>query len=153
MEQTPLDVVMAILADPKNIQNVAALTTPDVTYVSLNQTHPDLTKVMPWCGTWHGPETIVKTFVDVGRFWRVDAFDIDDKFFSGENVAIVGRFTYTSVVLSKTVTSPFAVFAKVKDGLCYYMQFMEDTLATTASFKSGGTWQIQSDPDGHLVEI
>lgn len=29
--------------------------------------------------------------------------------------------------MSKVANSPFAVFAKVKDGRCHYLQFMEDT--------------------------
>ena len=64
-----------------------------------------------------------------------------------------GRFTYKSSVLSKFVTSPFAVFAKCKDGRCSYLQFMEDTFATGASFRSGGTWQFLSNPNGERVEI
>jgi hypothetical protein len=33
------------------------------------------------------------------------------------------------------------------------MQFMEDTFATAASFRSGGSWKFQSDPLGGEVEI
>lgn len=64
-----------------------------------------------------------------------------------------GRFTYKSAVLSKVVTTPFAVFAKVEQGLCTYLQFMEDTFATGASFRSGGNWIFQSDPSGERVVI
>jgi hypothetical protein len=64
-----------------------------------------------------------------------------------------GRFTYRSQVLDKPVTSPFAVFAKVTDGRCHYLQFMEDTFATSASFRSGGTWKFRSDPDGREVVV
>jgi hypothetical protein len=39
-------------------------------------------------------------------------------FGQNENVAVFGRFTYTSTVLAKQVTSPFAVFAKVSKGRC-----------------------------------
>ena len=51
------------------------------------------------------------------------------------------------------MTSPFAVFAKVKDGKCTYMLFMEDTFATGASFRSGGSWTFHSNPDGPKVVI
>ena len=61
-----------------------------------------------------------------------------------------GRFTYKSIVLSKVVTTPFAVFAKVEQSLCTYM---EDTFATGASFRSGGTWRFQSNPNGEQVMI
>jgi hypothetical protein len=64
-----------------------------------------------------------------------------------------GRFTYRSTVLSKIVTTPFAVFARVEGGLCTYLQFMEDTFATGASFRSGGTWTFQSNPNGERVVV
>src|SRR6516164_6582114 len=146
-EPSPLDVINGILENPKDIKNVRTLTTKDVTYVSLNYSNPDLKKVMPWCGTSYGPESIVKTFVDVGRFWKVISFKREAIFSDGENVAVFGRFTYESTVLSKTVTSPFCVFAKVHNGLCSYMQFMEDTFATGASFRSGGKWTFRSNPN------
>ena len=148
MTATPSDVLTAILRSPKDIDQVRALCTADVTYVSLNHDNPDLHKIMPWCGTGTGPERNVKTFVDVGRFWDIETFRTEALFESGENVAMIGRFTYRSTVLSKAVTSPFVVFAKVRNGLCEYLEFMEDTFATAASFRSGGEWTFRSDPDG-----
>jgi uncharacterized protein len=72
-------------------------------------------------------------------------------FGSGEYPAMFGRFRYRSEVMSKVVNSPFAVFAKVKDGRCHYLQFMEDTFATSASFRSGGAWTFRIDPAGGEV--
>ena len=153
MNKTPLQVMSAILANPKDLANVKSLVTEDVGYVSLNYDNPELKKILPWTGTGPGAERIVKTFTDVGRFWKIEDFKIEAQFESGENVAIFGRFTYRSVTLGKAVTSPFAVFAKVRDGRCYYMQFMEDTLATASSFRAGGTWTFRSDPNGGEVTI
>jgi ketosteroid isomerase-like protein len=108
---------------------------------------------MPWCGTGHGVDAITKTFHDVSEYWRVDSFIPEAIFGEDENVAVFGRFTYTSTKLVKTVTTPFAIFCKVHDGKVKYMQFMEDTFATAASFRSGGSWKFQSDPRGGEVEI
>jgi uncharacterized protein len=153
MSLQPVEIVTSILSNPKSLDHVKPLVADDFTYVSLNYSDPDLTKIMPWCGTHRGVESLVKTFVDVGNFWRVESFSIEDAFGQGENVAVFGRFTYTSTVMSKTVTSPFAVFAKVRDGRCTYMQFMEDTFATGASFRSGGAWTFRSGPGGAEVTI
>jgi len=147
------EVVAAILKNPTDIENVRSLVAGDVTYVSLNYENPDLKRIMPWAGTSRGAESIVKTFVDVGRFWDIQAFKIEALFGSGENAAMFGRLTYKSKVLAKVVISPFAVFAKVSDGRCTYLQFLEDTFATSASFRSGGSWTFQSNPDGDLVTI
>jgi ketosteroid isomerase-like protein len=151
MPKTPSEVISLILENPKDLEHVRSLTSPDVTYVSLNYKNADLKKIMPWCGTSCGPESIVQTFIDVGRYWDVLAFEIQALFDSGENVALFGSFTYRSTVMKKTVTSPFAVYAKVQDGLCTYMQFMEDTLATSDSFRSSGTWTFRSNPNGEVV--
>ena len=107
MTQVPLDVVRAILGDPTDFDLVSGLVAEDAAYVSLNYDNPDLKKLMPWAGTGHGVRGIVETFVEVGRFWRKDAFEITDMFGSGENVAVFGRFTYTSVKIGRTVTTRF----------------------------------------------
>jgi hypothetical protein len=147
------EVLAAILDNPTDIEYVRSLTTDDVTYVSLNHDNPDLHRIMPWCGTSRGPESIVKTFVDVARYWEKQSFEVEALFGTGENAAIFGRFTYRSRVLSKLVTSPFCLHAKVTDGRCSYLQFMEDTFATGASFRSGGSWVFHSNPDGEEVII
>jgi uncharacterized protein len=134
MSLQPLDVVTSILSNPKSLDHVRPLVADDFTYVSLNYSDPDLKKIMPWCGTNHGVESLVKTFVDVGNFWRVDSFSVEAAFGQNEQVAVFGRFTYTSTVSGKQVISPFAIYAKVVGGRCTYMQFREDTFATGASF-------------------
>jgi len=151
MYSTPTQIVSEILSNPYDILKVKALVSDDFMYVSLNYRNDDLKSIMPWCGTNHGAASLVKTFTDVRRFWHIDSFSVEAAFGEGEHVAVFGRFTYTSTVLSRQVISPFAVFAKVADGRCTYMQFMEDTLATSASFKKSGTWTFHSDPDGTEV--
>jgi hypothetical protein len=150
---SPTEVLAEILKNPTDIEHVRALVSPDVTYVSLNYDNSDLHKIMPWAGTSRGPESIVKTFVDVGRYWEVQSFEPEALFGSEGFAAMFGRFTYRSIVLSKIVTTPFAIFAKVEDGRCTYLQFMEDTFATGASFRSGGNWTFQSNPNGEQVVI
>lgn len=153
MTLSPTAVMAAILENPTDIAHVRSLTTEKVEYVSLNHENSDLKKLMPWCGTQYGPESIVKTFVDVDRYWEKKSFTVEALFGADENVAIFGRFTYASRVLGKLVTTPFSIFAKVKDGKCSYMQFMEDTFATSASFRSGGSWTFRSNPNGEEVTV
>ena len=149
----PKETVQALLNDIRNPKIVEDLCVEDVTYVSLNYSNPDLQKIMPWCGTRHGVDAITKTFHDVSEYWSIDSFTPEAIFGEGESVAVFGRFTYTSTKLRKIVTSPFAIFCKVHGGKVTYMQFMEDTFATAASFRSGGSWKFQSDPRGGEVEI
>ena len=103
MALSPTEIVAAILDNPTDLDHVRSLVTDDVTYVSLNYDDPDLKRIMPWCGTSKGPESIVKTFVDVGRYWEKQTFAVEALFGSGEHVAMFGRFTYKSIMLGKVV--------------------------------------------------
>jgi len=85
MALAPTEIVAAILDNPTDLDHVRSLVTDDVTYVSLNYDDPDLKRIMPWCGTSKGPEGIVQTFVDVGRYWEKRAFAVEALFGSGES--------------------------------------------------------------------
>ena len=74
-------------------------------------------------------------------------------FESDAGAAIFGTFTYTSKTLGKTVTSPFAVLARVKNGRLSYVQFMEDTFATVRSFRESGEYHIKANPDGGETDV
>ena len=82
-----------------------------------------------------------------------EPLEILDIFASDNRVGAFGTFTYTSTVLGQEVTSPFAVLAKVDNRKVVYTQFMEDSFATARSFRPGGTWTIQSNPDGSVIEV
>ncbi len=67
MTTSPAQVLQALLANPRDLANVKSATTPDVTYVSLNEDNPELKRYLPWTGTNQGPEAIVRTFEGIGR--------------------------------------------------------------------------------------
>ncbi len=153
MEMAAKDIVRTLLDDPTNPAVVRQLVAPDATYVSLNFENPELRRIMPWAGTRTGPDAVLDTYTKVNRFWRSEAFTIDELFGEDGSVAVFGRFTYRSVTLGKAVTSPFAILAKVQDGRITFMQFMEDTFGTAATFRTGGTATYRSDPDGGEVAL
>lgn len=154
MKNTNIEIVQQLLAGATKPEVVNRLVSADAVYVSLTYDNPELKKLMPWAGTHEdGREAILKTFQAVNTFWTIEEFDIRDIFGSEENVAVFGSFTVHSVKLDKTFVSPIAVFAKLKDGLVTYMQYMEDTFGTGSTFRSGGSWKFQSDPDGGEVEV
>lgn len=153
MTDTPIDTVKEFLANSTDPATVKRLVAPEATYASLNFDDPKLEKVLPWTGTSTGPDNFVFTFSNVARFWNIEAFEATDVFGSEDKVAVFGSFTYRSVTQGTTVTSPFAILAKVTGGKITYFQFMEDTFATARSFRSGGTWSVQSDPDKAPFEV
>src|SRR5207245_1913721 len=57
MTTSPAQVIQTLLANPRDLANVKSVTTPDVTYVSLNEDNPELKRYLPWTGTNQGPES------------------------------------------------------------------------------------------------
>ena len=153
MPKSPLEIVQAILADPTNPDVVRALVAPDATYVSLSDDNPELKRIMPWAGTQTGPDAVSGTYGRVARYWRNEAFEIEDTFEGESRAALFGRFTYRSTTLGRAVTSPFAILARVRNGQVTFMQFMEDTFGTAQTFRSGGTATFRSDPEGGEVSV
>jgi hypothetical protein len=135
---TPVEVVNRLLSNPLDIDNVRSLTTPNVNYVSLNKSHPDLTRILPWAGDHHGPDEIVKAFQGIYTMWEPVGFEVKAAFGQGEDVAVFGEFSYRSKEVGKTVTSPFGIHVKVVNEKIAYVLFLEDTLITTSSVQTGG---------------
>lgn len=153
MSQTPSEIVQALLKEPTNLKIVSELVAPDATYVSLNYENAELKKIMPWAGTAKGPQAVVDTYTRVGQYWESKDFQIEDIVESEGNVAVIGRFTYKSNTLGKTITSPFCIFAKVRGGQIVYMQFMEDTFGTAFTFRTTGAGTFHSDPNGPEITL
>ena len=153
MEYKIVKMIEALLADPTNLNSVSRLVSPDVVYVSLNFDNPDLKRIMPWAGTAHGPQSVVDTYTQVGKYWTSKELTITDRLEMGDKAAIFGHFTYESKTQRKTIKSPFCIFVRVADGRIAYMQFMEDTFGTASTFKADGQWQFRSNPEGEPVEL
>ena len=150
---SPVAVLEHFLANTTNPDVVNQLVASDATYISLNYENKSLARILPWAGTNKGPQAFVNTFSRVSQYWQILNFEIKNIFGSDENVAVFGSFTYKSNTLGKTVVSPFSIHAQVKDGKITYFQFMEDTLATTDTFKLSGTTKYHSDPNGSVFEL
>jgi uncharacterized protein len=153
MPASPIDVVnewLQNLLDPEVIDSVVA---PDATYVSLNTENPELHKIMPWAGTSHGPQAFLDNLGEMFTRWENQAFNVTAMFASDENVAVFGNFSYKSNSLGKVVSSPFSILVKVIDGKVAYLQFLEDSYATAASFRKTGSWTVQTEPGATPFEV
>jgi uncharacterized protein len=153
MAATPIEVVgewMQNLLDPGVVNRLVA---PDATYVSLNTDNPELNEIMPWAGTSHGPQAFLDNLSTMFTRWENQAFNVRTMFAAGENVAVFGDFRYRSHSLDKVVTSPFSILVNVVDGKVTYLQFLEDSYATAASFRKSGSWTVQTEPGAEPVEV
>lgn len=154
MPQRNIEIVRELLLNASDSETVNRLVAPDAVYVSLTFDNIELKKVMPWAGTHvDGREGILSTFQMLNTFWTIDDFTIRDIFGDDKNVAVFGSFTVHSVNLDKIFVSPFAVQAKLRDGLVTYMMYMEDTLGTGSTFRKHGSWTFAGDPSGTEVTI
>jgi uncharacterized protein len=150
---SPIEVVgewLQNLMDPDVVERIVA---PDATYISLNTENAELNKIMPWTGTSHGPQAFLDALGAMFSRWENQGFNVTTMFASDENVAVFGDFRYRSNSLGKVVTSPFSILVKVVDGKVTYVQFLEDTYATAASFRKDGSWTVQTEPDALPFEV
>ena len=153
MPASPIEVVgqwMQNLLDPGVVNSVVA---PDATYVSLNTENPELSKIMPWAGTSCGPQAVLGYLGEMFTRWENQAFNVTTMFASGENVAVFGDFRYKSNSLGKVVSSPFSILMKVIDGKVTYLQYLEDSYATAASFRKDGSWIVQTEPGAEPFQV
>ena len=153
MPASPIEVVGHWLQNLQDPDVVASVVAPDATYVSLNSEDAELKKIMPWAGTSHGPQAVLDNFGAMFTRWENQAFNVTAMFASEENVAVFGDFRYRSHSVGKVVTSPFSILVKVVDGKVTYIQFLEDTYATASSFRTTGSWTIQTEPDAEPFEV
>jgi uncharacterized protein len=155
MSKANIEIVEKLLKGAIDPKIVNALVAPDATYVSLTYNNPELKTIMPWAGTHkdEGPTAVLKTFVDVNTYWTVVDFESQQVLGDGDNVAVFGSFTLRSKKLGKQFISPFSVLATINDGKVIYMQYMEDTFGTASTFRTGGAWAFQSNPDAGEVKI
>src|SRR5689334_10184983 len=96
MPTSPIEVVnewLQNLLDPATVNRLVA---PDATYVSLNSEAPELSKILPWAGTSHGPQAFLANLGEMFTRWENLAFNVSDLFASGEQVAVFGDFRYRS---------------------------------------------------------
>ena len=145
MPASPIEVVgqwLQNLLDPDVVNRVVA---PDATYVSLNTENAELGKILPWAGTSQGSQAFLDNLGKIFTRWETQAFNVTTMFASDENVAVFGDFRYKSNSLSKVVSSPFSILVKVVDGKVTYLQFLEDSYATAASFRKEGSWIVQTE--------
>jgi uncharacterized protein len=145
MPASPIEVVGQWLQNLLDPDVVNSLVPSDAVYVSLNTEDAELSKIMPWAGTSHGPQAFLGNLGKMFARWENQAFNVTTMFASGENVAVFGDFRYKSNSLSKVVSSPFSILVKVVDGKVTYLQFLEDSYATAASFRKEGSWIVQTE--------
>lgn len=154
--RAPVEVVKEFLENtaPDKVDAAAKrLVAADATYISLTFDNPELKQIEPWAGKSTGPEGFSSTFARVAKYWTIKDFKITDIFGSGDQVAVFGKFTYRSVAVGTTFTSPFSIHAKVQNGQIVYFQFMEDTYASAASFRQSGSWKVKTDPSLPAFEV
>jgi uncharacterized protein len=153
MPASPVEVVNRWLQNLLDPELVNSLVAPDATYVSLNTEDIELNRIMPWAGTSHGPQAFLDNFGAMFTRWENQAFNVTTMLASDENVAVFGDFRYKSHSLGKAVSSPFSILVKVVDGKVTYLQFLEDSYATAASFRKNGSWTVQTEPDAEPFEV
>jgi ketosteroid isomerase-like protein len=82
---------------------------------------------------------VVRAFEGIGRTWETKAFEIRDVVEQGDKVAMFGSFTYQARESGRSITSPFSLLAKVRDGKLTDILFLEDTFGTSGTVTAAAT--------------
>jgi hypothetical protein len=130
------EIIRKLLQNITSPDIVSALVAPDATYVSLNQSNTERKKNA--AKTKERPVRFNRTFRQVAHYWTNEGVKLQAVFGEEENVAAFGVMTLRSKTQGIATTTPFSVWCFVRDGRINYMQFMEDTFATAATFRAGG---------------
>jgi hypothetical protein len=83
---------------------------------------------MPWAGTSHAPQAFLDNLREMFTRWESQAFNV-------------------------STISPLSILVKVADGKVTYLQFLEDSYATAASFRRDDTWAVQTSAEAELLEV
>ena len=150
MSASPIEVASQWLQNLLDPGVVTSLVAPDATYVSLNTDNAELNKILPWDS--HGPQAFLGNLGEIFSRWETQAFNVTTMFASGDNVAVFGDFRYKSNSLGKVVSSR-SLLLKVTDGKVTYLQFLEDSYATAASFRKDGTWTVQTEAGAEPFQV
>lgn len=118
--------------------------TPDIEYISLNRDNPELGQILPWAGSHKGIDAFRECAEKIVASWDILSFEFERVMGEGDDVAAFGRFAYETKVLKQRTQSPFAIWAKVRDGKICFFQFLEDTYSTSASFRRRGAWSVRT---------
>jgi len=153
MSPSPSEIVNQWLQNLLDPEVVKSLVAPDATYISLNTEDAELSMIMPWAGTSRGPQAFLDNLGAMFTRWENQAFNVTTMVASDENVAVFGDFRYRSHSLGKVVCSPFSILVKVVGGKVTYLQFLEDSYATAASFRKTGSWTVQTEPGAEPFEV
>jgi uncharacterized protein len=138
------------LLEPDVVNSVVA---PDATYVSLNAENAELSKILPWAGTSRGPQAFLDKLGSNIHPLGSPGVRRDHDVRLRRERAVFGDFRYKSHSLGKVVSSPFSILVKVVDGKVTYLQFLEDSYATAASFRKDGSWTVQTEPGSEPFSV
>ena len=150
---TALELTEELLQGFGNPDVARKLVAPNATYVSLNYENPELRRILPWAGTNHGPDSLTTALGTMFTWWENERFDVTDVIGNEDRAAVFGSFRYRSRSQDKVVESPFAILIRAANGKITYVQFMEDTYATAASFRVAGSWTVQGDPTSEPLDV
>ncbi|MFC6299410.1 nuclear transport factor 2 family protein [Pseudomonas sp. CCM 7893] len=132
---------LAALASHSDIE---AFIDENVEYVSLNAVPGELKEIMPWAGAHFGFQAFNTVYDWMKDICNYVSFEVDTMFGSGELAAAFGTFSYSAKTIGRVVSTPFALFVKVRQGKIVYFQFYEDTYATASAYRVSGNWNIEN---------
>lgn len=119
----------------------------DVEYLCFSSVEmcPETKEAIPWAGLWKGHQGVADFQKMLNS--NFDILEFDDRYYVAkeEHVGIFGNFKFRIKSNQKVLKCDFAVHMQFREGKVAKYHFYEDTYAVAASFRQGGTWEIENN--------
>ena len=135
---------------------------PNVEYMVNGTAYPDAAGAMPpisvdchsalpWLGIYRGREAVKDFLAHMHRNLDVIAFGPREVISQGNKAAAFGWFRLRSLSTGRTSDIGYSIFFELRDGLIVKYHFLENTFDVARTFRTAGSWLIDTDGTQHSV--
>jgi ketosteroid isomerase-like protein len=111
----------------------------------------DCHSAMPWLGLHRGREAVKDFLAHMRRNLDVTAFGPREVISQGNKAAAFGWFRLRSLSTGRTSDIGYSIFFELRDGLIVKYHFLENTFDVARTFRTAGSWLIDTDGVRHSV--
>ncbi len=94
-------------------------------------------KILPWAGTYNGPEQVGQFFMALGGAIEFQQFEPREFIAQGDRVVALGHSRYTIRANGRVVEQDWMMVFTIRDGKIADYQYLEDTAESVAAVQGG----------------
>jgi hypothetical protein len=111
-----------------DIPGVLSMLAADVTWRAFGPP-----EVLPWAGTYQGPEQVGQFFMRLGSEVDFQQFEPQEYIAQGDRVVVLGQSQYTIKANGRMVKPEWVMIFRLRSGKIAHYQYLDDTAAIVAA--------------------